>query len=284
MGRPRKNPVDPAKEQPKDAPEKAPVKPKKTPAKKMNLYQKIIEVMRRVTYLQKDMDVRFGNTHYTAFSAQKILTVVRKELIEVGIVIIPMEVVSEITLRPGKEADVLTASNISYKIVNADDPEDFDIGVSVGHGTDSQDKSAGMAATYALKYFIRDLLLLPVGDDPDAVASKEKDAADAHVNTVPPQKTKPATKIEEPVQAPVNDQPPPDPVEFSDNPFKKCVDIANKNPKHPLTPKIIKLALDNRENKPVLEAIVHLMPEVYKGTEGAIDAIYAQVKKAGGKA
>lgn len=48
----------------------------------MNLYQKILEVMKGVSYLSKDDTVAFGNTKYKAVSEEKVTSTVREKLIE----------------------------------------------------------------------------------------------------------------------------------------------------------------------------------------------------------
>lgn len=48
----------------------------------MNIYQKMLEVMKGVSYLSKDDKVEFKNTKYKAISEEKVTSTVREKLIE----------------------------------------------------------------------------------------------------------------------------------------------------------------------------------------------------------
>lgn len=56
----------------------------------MNIYQKMLEVMKGVSYLSKDDKVEFKNTKYKAISEEKVTSTVREKLIEQGLVIFPV--------------------------------------------------------------------------------------------------------------------------------------------------------------------------------------------------
>ena len=134
----------------------------------MNVYQKIAEVMKRVQYLSKDDKVEFKTTNYRAISEEKVTTAVRTAMVEVGLVILPVEQHRE---RIGQ----ITSFDTKYRIQNIEDPDDFVIVVSSGDGADSQDKGAGKAMTYAYKYMMLRSFSIPTGEDPDKVSSAELD-------------------------------------------------------------------------------------------------------------
>lgn len=134
----------------------------------MNVYQKIAEVMKRVQYLSKDDKVEFKTTNYRAISEEKVTTAVRTAMVEVGLVILPVEQHRE---RIGQ----ITSVDTKYRIQNIEDPDDFVIVVSSGDGADSQDKGAGKAMTYAYKYMMLRSFSIPTGEDPDKVSSAELD-------------------------------------------------------------------------------------------------------------
>ena len=52
-----------------------------------NIYEKILEVMKNIEYLNKDDRVEYKSTKYKAMSEEKVTTTVRKELIKQGLVV-----------------------------------------------------------------------------------------------------------------------------------------------------------------------------------------------------
>ena len=153
----------------------------------MNLYEKIVEVMKRIQYLQKDDNVGVGNSSYKAISEEKVTIEVRKAMIELGIAIIPVDVVDKTTTYQYTETTTdkygttktsdkfqrLCEVNTRYKLINTEKPEEFEIIASMGHGIDSQDKSSGKALTYAYKYALLRSFAIPTGEDPDKIHSND---------------------------------------------------------------------------------------------------------------
>lgn len=134
----------------------------------MNIYQKILEVMKDVQYLSKDDHIKFGQQDYKAVSEEKVTSTVRESLIKNGIVIIPVE---QLHHREG----TLSTVDVSYRIQNVEEPEDYIIAKSSGTGTDTQDKGVGKAMTYAYKYLLLRTFAIPTGEDPDKISSAELD-------------------------------------------------------------------------------------------------------------
>lgn len=149
----------------------------------MNLFQKIAEVMKSVQYLMKDDRVGTGQSSYKAISEEKVTMAVRDAMIDNGLVVIPIIVETErtdTTLKyVGNDGSVkdtlnrLTTVSTRYKLVNIDNPADFEILASAGAGVDSQDKGVGKALTYAYKYMLMRSFMIPTGDDPDKIASAD---------------------------------------------------------------------------------------------------------------
>lgn len=133
---------------------------------KKNVYQKIAEVMKEVQYLNKDDTVEFKTTKYKGISEEKVTMAVRKAMLQVGLVIIPVE---QVRTKNGQ----ITAVDTKYRIQNIDDPNDFIIAVSCGEGSDTQDKGTGKAMTYSYKYLLLRTFAIPTGEDPDKIASDE---------------------------------------------------------------------------------------------------------------
>lgn len=137
----------------------------------MNIYEKIKAVMSEVEYLSKDDSVEFKTTKYKAISEEKVTSTVRKSLIKNGLVILP---VKQSHTRDG----IVTAVDVTYRIVNTEKPEEFVEVVSSGTGADTQDKGVGKAMTYAYKYMLLRTFAIPTGEDPDKVSSAEIDEAE----------------------------------------------------------------------------------------------------------
>lgn len=139
-------------------------------SEKVQLYQKMLNVMEAVDYLQKDDNVAFGNTKYKAISEEKVTQTVRAELIKNKLVIFPIE---QLHSREG----TLSTVDTKYKLVDAETGE-YEILVSSGTGADTQDKGVGKAMTYAFKYLFLRSFAIPTGEDPDKISSAELDAKD----------------------------------------------------------------------------------------------------------
>lgn len=144
----------------------------------MNIYEKISEVMKRVEYLTKDDKVEFGTTKYKAISEEKVTTTIRKELVSLGIVILPVMQESQITelIRTEKSVNQRADVHTKYRIQNIEDINDFIEVESNGSGVDTQDKAIGKAMTYAYKYMLLRTFAIPTGEDPDKISSAETDS------------------------------------------------------------------------------------------------------------
>lgn len=134
----------------------------------MNIFEKISIVMSEVSYLSKDDKVEFGSTKYKAISEEKVTSIVRSSLIKNGIVIIPVEQEHH---REGN----LTTVDVTYRIQNIEDVNDYILAKSSGTGADTQDKGVGKAMTYAYKYLLLRTFAIPTGEDPDKISSAELD-------------------------------------------------------------------------------------------------------------
>lgn len=135
----------------------------------MNLYEKILAIMEDVQYLAKDDMVSFGTTKYKALSEEKVTSIMRAELLKHKLVIFPVQQEFQ---RNGQISHV----DVTYKLVNVENPEEFELIASCGDGADSQDKGSGKAMTYAFKYMWLRTFALPTGEDPDKISSEELDA------------------------------------------------------------------------------------------------------------
>jgi hypothetical protein len=140
-----------------------------------NLHQRIRAVMQEVEYLNKDKQVGEGNYSYKAVSEESVTANVRKQLIKHGLVLFPISQTHRHEELPrldryGKESVLsLTTVDVTYKLVNVDNPAEFELIASSGTGVDPQDKGVGKAMTYAFKYALLRTFAIPTGNDPDMV-------------------------------------------------------------------------------------------------------------------
>ena len=70
---------------------------------------------------------------------------------------------------------MLTTVDVTYRIVNTENPDEYVDVVSSGTGVDTQDKGVGKAMTYAYKYMLLRTFAIPTGEDPDKVSSAQLD-------------------------------------------------------------------------------------------------------------
>lgn len=132
----------------------------------MNIYEKINAIMDDVESLQKDGRVAFGTTKYNYLSEAKTTSEMRKQLVKHKLVILPVDVVE---IKEGQ----ITHGIYTYKLVNAENPEEYVLLQSGGQGHDSADKGSGKASSYAYKYLMWRTFAIPSNDDPDQVSSDE---------------------------------------------------------------------------------------------------------------
>ena len=148
-----------------------------TPSK--NLYQRMIAVMEDVKRLQKDKQVGSGSYAYKAVSEEKVATTMRNAFIQHGLVIFPVSQAHRLTdyTRPGRGGELsiisLSSVDVVYKLVNVENPSEYELIASSGTGVDNQDKGVGKAMTYSMKYALMRAFLIPTGEDPDDVHNED---------------------------------------------------------------------------------------------------------------
>ena len=135
----------------------------------MNIFQKISAIMNEVQYIQKDGQIAFGSTKYKAVTEEKVTSIIKPKLVKYGIVIIP------ISIDERREGNITTLRT-TYRVVNSENPDEFFDAVSVGQGSDTQDKGSNKASTGSWKYLLLRLFAIASGEDPDAISSDELDA------------------------------------------------------------------------------------------------------------
>lgn len=134
----------------------------------VNIYQRLHAIMQDVGYIQKEN--KKVNNQYTFVSHDAVTAKMRKSFLKHGVMAVPN--FFDISQDGNK-----TMCSVGFVFINIEKPEDR---VTVdcagfGQGIDPQDKGAGKAMSYAVKYALLKMFSLETGDDP------EKDNID-HVN------------------------------------------------------------------------------------------------------
>lgn len=152
------------------------------PAK--SLAEAIVRVMAEVNGVEKGMTVGDGRNSYKAVSDKDVKQTIRKAMIRHGLALVPKSVHAETRVDRWEEANnygtrtrqqVFVEAKTVYTLMHVSG-EKMDI-EGYGHGVDPQDKAAGKATTYALKYALLYLFLVPTGDIDDADAHASNDDA-----------------------------------------------------------------------------------------------------------
>lgn len=146
----------------------------------MNIYEKLIEVRKRVPYLQKIAE----GEQYKYVSSSQVLSKVREEMDKQGLLLIPKVMSKNVTGDMVEKKDkygntkhtttYFTELNMSYVWINAEKPEEKIECPWYGQGVDiAGEKGVGKALTYAEKYFLLKFFNIATDkDDPDAFQNK----------------------------------------------------------------------------------------------------------------
>jgi len=149
-----------------------------------NIAQAIIQVMAAVKGIDKTMTVGSGSNSYKGVSDQVVKQTIGKAMEDAGLCILPIGVDTKTQIdrwvdndyngNPKTKQSVFTEVNTKYLLLHTSG-ESIEL-AGYGHGVDNQDKGAGKATTYALKYTLLYTFLVPTGkiDDADAEHSDDK--------------------------------------------------------------------------------------------------------------
>lgn len=148
-----------------------------------NLVKAIIAVMTEVESIDKSMQVGTGNGAYKGVADEVVKEKIGIAMRENGLVILPIGIdakteVSRWQDESGKsKQSIFTEVKTKYLLMH--ESGESQILEGYGHGVDSQDKGAGKATTYALKYALLYSFLVPTVkiDDSDKNHSDNHDTA-----------------------------------------------------------------------------------------------------------
>lgn len=134
----------------------------------MNIYQKINEVRKAIGYVQKDKSVSTGGGSYKAVTHDQVTGMVRKALIEQGVIIVPTTLSAVFNPKEGDAKQRLYEASYEVNFVNMDKPEERISMTMNAHALDNGDKAPGKALSYATKYAILKLFNIETGEDDES--------------------------------------------------------------------------------------------------------------------
>jgi len=145
------------------------------PEEKLNIYQRINEVRKKVDYIRKDKDVQ----NYKAVTHDAVTSELRGELIENGIIVVPRLISS--TFKP---TGTTTSNDVPWMMyegwyevdfVNMDAPEEKVTVPLESHALDYGDKAPGKATSYATKYAMLKLFSIETGESDESRQDRKPD-------------------------------------------------------------------------------------------------------------
>jgi hypothetical protein len=144
----------------------------------VNIYQRLNEVRKAVSYIQKDKRVQ-GGGNYMAITHDAVTAEVRDHLVTHGVMVSPSLVKATTT-----DTGTTTSSGVpiiryeaTYDIafVNCDEPTDKHVMQLEAHALDNGDKAPGKAISYATKYAMLKLFSIETGEqEEERIVAKGK--------------------------------------------------------------------------------------------------------------
>jgi hypothetical protein len=148
---------------------------------KSNIAKAIIAVMKAVKGIDKTMTIGTGNNSYKGVPDQEVKKVIGDAMAANGLCMLPIDTEAKSQIDRWEEVDqyskstpkdmktkqsVFTEVKTKYLLLH-ESGESIELS-GYGHGIDTQDKGAGKATTYALKYTLLYTFLVPTGKIDDA--------------------------------------------------------------------------------------------------------------------
>ena len=141
----------------------------------LNIYQRINNVMKAVQYVQKDSSISGGGANYKAVSHDQVVSVIREQLVENGIMIFPNQISGEFLIKRDLSATPpvkmgLYSGKYEISFVNIDNGEDRVTSTIEAHANDNGDKAPGKALSYATKSAMLKVFSLETGENDESRA------------------------------------------------------------------------------------------------------------------
>jgi len=157
-----------------------------------NLAKAILCVMKDVKGIDKTLTVGSGNSSYKGVPDQEVKKILGESMAKNGLCVLPIEIDEQTQIDRWEEVDTYSKeipkpmkqkqsvfTKVKTKYLLLHESGESQVIVGYGHGVDSQDKGAGKATTYALKYAMLYSFFVPTGkiDDTDTDHSDSKEVA-----------------------------------------------------------------------------------------------------------
>lgn len=149
------------------------------------IYQKINQVMRKVSFVTKDTTVGFGNNQYKAVTHDRVTEIVRPHFVEAGIMIIPRQQGKGISIdgKTQKGNDKIRFEAVyDVDFIDCEDRDKITVTVEA-HAEGSDDKCAGKALSYAVKSAMLKVLMLETGENDEEGVKNTIDAKQSSMLT-----------------------------------------------------------------------------------------------------
>ena len=131
---------------------------------KINIYKKIFEVQQECDAVVKG---KYGGLQYEPLAHESVTAVVRKALEEKQLIIIPQ-------VQSNEQVGNQTRCTMSAEIVDIETGESVEVGGFIGYGNDNTDKGPGKAMSYAYKYLLVKVFMLPIAKSDDSELGKNQ--------------------------------------------------------------------------------------------------------------
>jgi hypothetical protein len=133
----------------------------------MNIYQRLNEVRKAVSYVQKTKEISMGGK-YMVVTHDEVTAAVRNHLVEQGVIVCPKVVSSHVELTgttTGSGVPIIRyEARYDICFVNCDEPEDSLVMPVDAHALDQGDKAPGKAISYATKYALLKVFSIETGE------------------------------------------------------------------------------------------------------------------------
>lgn len=149
--------------------------------KPLNIFQRLNEVRKRVSYLQKDKQVGSGGWGYKAITHDAVTAAVREHLIEFGVLVVPNLIEGNVILtgtQTGKGIPIIRYEALYEVNFVASDTGDALVMKVAAHALDEGDKAPGKALSYATKYAMLKLFSIETGEEEEERITQKRKYSD----------------------------------------------------------------------------------------------------------
>lgn len=144
------------------------------PTEAKGLTKAILNVMDEVKSIDKNLQVGLWTNSYKGVSDKDVKLIIWGAMKRNGLIILPIDIEESVETNISEETykgeikvktSRFTKVKVTYDLIHESGESRRIVGY--GHGVDTQDKGAGKATTYALKYALLYTFLTPTGDIDD---------------------------------------------------------------------------------------------------------------------